>query len=127
MEPSSAEDGNDSWWLPSSMIRSLQWSRPQLRTETGDSRVGNDGTRTQLQWSRPQLRTETLGMARHDMAGYGLQWSRPQLRTETITEGLAQLLYAVASMEPSSAEDGNETDYTAFVVVAYSFNGAVLS
>ena len=59
MEPSSAEDGN-------------------VQKPHGDSRTENT-----------------------------LQWSRPQLRTETTVAGTEQARVNVASMEPSSAEDGN--------------------
>ncbi len=93
----------------SARFRSLQWSRPQLRTETcrPDSQMliwhaasmepssvedGNLFGRTQrsrqqptLQWSRPQLRTETReDRIQRALQVLQLQWSRPQLRTETI-------------------------------------------
>ncbi len=110
----------------------LQWSRPQLRTET--SRTGGSVLAgTMLQWSRPQLRTETQEFSHqisHDRPASMepssvedgnnrmtrqtlrilrvLQWSRPQLRTETrgiLARGCTRIWFA--SMEPSSVEDGN--------------------
>ena len=60
----------------------LQWSRPQLRTETFEW-TGGPSTVTWLQWSRPQLRTETANQLDPRVKEVGLQWSRPQLRTET--------------------------------------------
>ncbi len=86
----------------------LQWSRPQLRTETRlmtwttysrlmasmEPSSVEDGNRAEismsdsslsLQWSRPQLRTETIGWRDANNTGlHKLQWSRPQLRTETL-------------------------------------------
>ena len=38
-----------------------------------------------------------------------LQWSRPQLRTETTLATPISYFHFRASMEPSSAEDGNQT------------------
>ncbi len=91
------------------LLAMLQWSRPQLRTET-DPSSSNSGVRNMLQWSRPQLRTETYGSrlvmsarlnasmepssvedgnrGKHSRDGLHeirLQWSRPQLRTETLS------------------------------------------
>ncbi len=83
MEPSSVEDGN---WTPLSrclQTHQLQWSRPQLRTETQAWRAVYECLGW-LQWSRPQLRTETaIAAVRPSGSVRRLQWSRPQLRTET--------------------------------------------
>ncbi len=131
MEPSSAEDGNPAVTsIPTVWLVRLQWSRPQLRTETTLAVRDSRGWKM-LQWSRPQLRTETWATAPGPVTtallqwsrpllrtetGYSdssgrqyrkLQWSRPQLRTETpnnLARGFDPL---DASMEPSSAEDGN--------------------
>ncbi len=109
MEPSSVEDGNMPFIMRvSGSRRWLQWSRPQLRTETRSSGCGvapcgcasmepssvEDGNLRQrqvatqavvvLQWSRPQLRTETSEPTKNrGERRRALQWSRPQLRTET--------------------------------------------
>ncbi len=85
MEPSSVEDGN---WVrhgdAETSTLALQWSRPQLRTETTAKR-GVVPAKYLLQWSRPQLRTETRRARCNTLALDVLQWSRPQLRTETPT------------------------------------------
>ncbi len=82
MEPSSVEDGNHNKKPEAAGPRRLQWSRPQLRTETkvGSGHLLPFGT---LQWSRPQLRTETANSSFSSGFNSALQWSRPQLRTET--------------------------------------------
>ncbi len=86
MEPSSVEDGN---------LHQL---------------ADDDQRACPLQWSRPQLRTETdiaVGAVRcHSV----LQWSRPQLRTETGELVCGHMQAMPASMEPSSVEDGNVED-----------------
>ncbi len=82
MEPSSVEDGNLSVW------------RCTRR-------------KSALQWSRPQLRTETISGGAADLDEALLQWSRPQLRTETPQIPIRLRVDFVASMEPSSVEDGN--------------------
>ncbi len=60
-----------------------------------------------LQWSRPQLRTETRRCCMLRCRTRRLQWSRPQLRTETRRSPLRRMGAGMASMEPSSVEDGN--------------------
>ncbi len=56
-----------------------------------------------------------------------LQWSRPQQRTETQTQKWRRLRRQLASMEPSSAEDGDAgTDHRPDPG-QLGFNGAVLS
>ena len=56
-----------------------------------------------------------------------LQWSRPQLRTETCALPVLHALDRIASMEPSSAEDGNLSVLESSSVSHQRFNGAVLS
>ncbi len=87
MEPSSVEDGNVKKGHRQIDAIRLQWSRPQLRTETMQVERQQRNDCQGLQWSRPQLRTET---SIHDSDGgaqWTLQWSRPQLRTETELTG----------------------------------------
>ncbi len=61
-------------------------------------------------------------------AGPQLQWSRPQLRTETLEDNpLKRGLSVAASMEPSSAEDGDTAIREAGRCHPQCFNGAVLS
>ncbi len=81
-----------------------------------------------LQWSRPQLRTETSSRMNSPVSATGLQWSRPQLRTETGRRSTGDSVDRIpASMEPSSVEDGNRACGFLFGVKWCCFNGAVLS
>ncbi len=130
----------------------LQWSRPQLRTETWRLWWPRRSRRVLLQWSRPQLRTETAQAGETQASkhlasmepssvedGNGpnciapphlpsrLQWSRPQLRTETSTGRFIMRGWASASMEPSSVEDGNLRGIVLPEPLNSGFNGAVLS
>ncbi len=72
----------------------LQWSRPQMRTETPHAAAADSGWDT-LQWSRPQMRTETWPLYIYGNPGSGLQWSRPQMRTETRVHLLPQREYGL--------------------------------
>ncbi len=56
-----------------------------------------------------------------------LQWSRPQQRTETAAEFGDCAVVGSASMEPSSAEDGDTIFYPQCWCFLKRFNGAVLS
>ena len=110
MEPSSAEDGNES------TATLGQGGTPAASMEPSSAEDGNvvawqleDSAYTGLQWSRPQLRTETRGRLLSANIKTQLQWSRPQLRTETYNLPAGSQVIVVASMEPSSAEDGNTT------------------
>ncbi len=108
MEPSSVEDGNGDgrvrfpWWDAASMEPS----------SVEDGNFGAPGTvfhdTPQLQWSRPQLRTETSTAVCGPVCVCELQWSRPQLRTETLRVPALSFGPFLASMEPSSVEDGNK-------------------
>ncbi len=64
-----------------------------------------------LQWSRPQLRTETWSVIACRCPDSELQWSRPQLRTETTPLPPWSAILQRTSMEPSSVEDGNVGDF----------------
>ncbi len=83
MEPSSAEDGDEDMGVIVGTVVGLQWSRPQQRTETWRSSIFGWCLLPPLQWSRPQQRTETTLPV------------EPPAPADT------------ASMEPSSAEDGD--------------------
>ena len=65
-------------------------------------------TQGQLQWSRPQVRTETYYAPKERNKVTMLQWSRPQVRTETSRLHLQAAEGSPASMEPSSGEDGDQ-------------------
>ncbi len=84
MEPSSVEDGN------------LCRSTVQF------------GTCPPLQWSRPQLRTETWRVCRRHC-----DWCTASMEPSSVEDGNASAFdvdsqaVAAASMEPSSVEDGN--------------------
>ncbi len=92
MEPSSAEDGDSVTRIEGDTDgHSLQWSRPQQRTETGGDDWGGCWCRS-LQWSRPQQRTETRMPDSDLLAPTPLQWSRPQQRTETESRDNVQVL-----------------------------------
>ncbi len=86
-----------------------------------------DSQRAKLQWSRPQLRTETLANPLNPLVKEMLQWSRPQLRTETSQQAAAAMEIFGASMEPSSVEDGNLAPVSLPELRQRGFNGAVLS
>ncbi len=109
MEPSSVEDGNEQLgtrWLV--VLRWLQWSRPQLRTET--SRVILTPRRTvMLQWSGPQLRTETADTRCRGSRGFRIASMEPSSVEDGNTRGgeIRNVTPTPASMEPSSVEDGN--------------------
>ncbi len=92
-------------WQPFT-TNALQWSRPQQRTETGGEYV-SVSTAPALQWSRPQQRTETARTSAGISWSAALQWSRPQQRTETLIPYARNARTHSASMEPSSAEDGD--------------------
>ncbi len=107
MEPSSVEDGNPECWQDVSRYHALlQWSRPQLRTETW--RFGRwPITRSKLQWSRPQLRTETRAVG-----GDGICSDDASMEPSSVEDGnrrkpACRVRGVRASMEPSSVEDGN--------------------
>ena len=95
----------------------LQWSRPQLRTETATA-AGFFWQQSLLQWSRPQLRTETW---RDDCQVADL-WVRASMEPSSAEDGNQGLqvesphVTEVASMEPSSAEDGNPADLAVSLV-----------
>ncbi len=102
MEPSSVEDGNKTCSSSSGHCPSrLQWSRPQLRTETC---TDFDGCKASHLASMEPSSVEDGNQRiwRRNILPKRLQWSRPQLRTET-----------VAPLPVSEVEPG--------------FNGAVLS
>ncbi len=110
MEPSSVEDGNSAAAISGSPLDwKLQWSRPQLRTETSDLPVFaayvatasmepssvEDGNlvRVFTRAATPAAASmEPSSVEDGNMPGSegamcrvtGLQWSRPQLRTETL-------------------------------------------
>ncbi len=84
MEPSSVEDGNKS----ATCIGRSDPGASMEPSSVEDGNPGRDVVAVQksvvLQWSRPQLRTETTGNRGYIVSGSErLQWSRPQLRTET--------------------------------------------
>ncbi len=127
MEPSSVEDGNES--RPSvarSGPQKLQWSRPQLRTETRRTvcRVSNrfftsmepssveDGNLLQLQRDRAGRDTSMEPSSVEDGNRIGACFAGLRDRT---------------SMEPSSVEDGNTTRPQGRPWQPSNFNGAVLS
>ncbi len=83
MEPSSDEDGDQKSRSGRSPEALLQWSRPQMRTETTSATHAQARSSPELQWSRPQMRTETEFFAAASKSVLLLQWSRPQMRTET--------------------------------------------
>ncbi len=83
MEPSSVEDGNKCCLRPIGFSQKrLQWSRPQLRTETGHpAEVVPVHAAASMEPSSVEDGNRAGGVfARHSEP---LQWSRPQLRTET--------------------------------------------
>ncbi len=61
------------------------------------------------------------------MGQEALQWSRPQQRTETLLMGRPKIMPDSASMEPSSAEDGDGQRQNVYCSPDLRFNGAVLS
>ncbi len=103
MEPSSVEDGNaDSATAFYLFAEPLQWSRPQLRTETLQSPTGST--------------FRTLASMEPSSVEDG-----------NVPEGRQTAAQAGASMEPSSVEDGNSCRREADHADRQCFNGAVLS
>ncbi len=110
MEPSSAEDGDDPA-SPADAAMHAGASMEPSSAEDGDlgdpihSHLGE-----RLQWSRPQLRTET-GMVRTTERAQ----HRASMEPSSAEDGDAPAVRLVrcrgcASMEPSSAEDGDGND-----------------
>ncbi len=102
MEPSSVEDGNLLEYLGPIEPEELQWSRPQLRTETGSGRCAD----------RPEAAASMEPSSVED----GNVW--PYWHAGASGD---------ASMEPSSVEDGNGDDDLSIYLDYAGFNGAVLS
>ncbi len=126
MEPSTAEDGDHC--RLSDLFAGQTASMEPSSAEDGDPRLWNHWCLAfRLQWSRPQLRTETNTITKIQPAMLMLQWSRPQLRTETCDWRSADHYEGTASMEPSSAEDGDIPCLRGHIGGVDSFNGAVLS
>src|SRR5205085_3285011 len=92
------------------MLRSqdrLQWSHAQLSVEMRDRRI-DQGTFIWLQWSHAQLSVEICERGFYHGLYIGLQWSHAQLSVEILERATERTLVELASMEPRSAERGNE-------------------
>ncbi len=106
MEPSSAEDGDKAVLNAIVPVPSLQWSRPQQRTETGGRLLHQSGDEPGFNGavlSRGRRRQSCKATAPATRSFNGAVLSRGRRPADENEEEAAN----VASMEPSSAEDGD--------------------
>ncbi len=103
MEPSSAEDGDQT-------RRPVYGAAPSL-----------------LQWSRPQLRTETRVVGWRETPKRRASMEPSSAEDGDLMCGQVHVVKHAASMEPSSAEDGDKLLILRALRLLPSFNGAVLS
>ncbi len=126
MEPSSVEDGNMGVIATHSEIQSA--SMEPSSVEDGNHRcTGLRPGRGALQWSRPQLRTETQSAQSPLMTEERASMEPSSVEDGNHSDSHNTATKRVASMEPSSVEDGNDNCGSRFPATANRFNGAVLS
>ncbi len=80
-----------------------------------------------LQWSRPQLRTETRTLLSSPRSEVIASMEPSSVEDGNFSGMFGQAESKPASMEPSSVEDGNAVSQCASCRSPSSFNGAVLS
>ncbi len=109
MEPSSVEDGNRvSQWL--SVYGSDASMEPSSVEDGNENQVRNQvWSQVELQWSRPQLRTETGRFTPRKLH----HLPHASMEPSSVEDGndwarMASSAGRFASMEPSSVEDGNQ-------------------